>query len=97
MISKQNRNDTITGKLLFATEGKFLKDGREIMLVYGKVAVPTNSGIKSGFLHAIAGLGKTLNKVPIVSCFINTKFVEAIRVRIPEKLFSAFKSNLWEF
>lgn len=98
MIPKQKREDSITGKLLFSkTKDKPLEDGREIMLVYGKVAVPKNSGIKNGYLHPIAGLGRTLTKAPIISCFINSKVTEDIRIKLPERTFNELNPELWEF
>jgi hypothetical protein len=98
MIPKHKREEAITGKLLFTKiEGETLEDGREVMLVYGKLAVPTNSGVKSGYLYPIAGLGKSLTNAPIVSCFINTKVIEEVTKSLPKSIFNLFKPSTWKF
>ena len=97
-MPKHKREEAITGKLLFTKiDGETLADGREVMLVYGRVAVPTNSGIKSGYLHPIAGLGKSLTNAPITSCFINTKVIEEVIKSFPKSLYSLLSKSTWEF
>ena len=94
--NKQNRENALTGSLLFRDSGKRTEDKRKLMFVCGFVAVPDRLLIKSDYIYPIAGMLNTINSAPIFNIFVNLKAV-VTQVKHSAKSFSALlKEKIWE-